>query len=346
MTVHPLNIYTASLRKAAAITLLIGIAISAMQSCDRCNQPAPPPIPKKEVIVNAPPFNSDTAYNYIANQLSFGTRQMNSKGHEACADFLIRESKRFADTVFVQKFDAVAYDGTKLKSTNIIASFNPQATTRILLCSHWDSRPWADQDDSASTEPILAANDGASGVGVLLEVARTIRHSNISIGIDVFFIDAEDYGKPGYDNSYCLGSQYWAKNPHITGYKADFGILLDMVGAPGATFAREGNSTLYASWVQDMVWRNAAKLGFSNFFIPQNVGAITDDHLYINEIIRIPTIDIIHHDPYSPSQTFGSYWHTHDDNMNAIDKTTLQAVGKVLLYTIYKYEAEQVVAAN
>lgn len=334
------------LKSSFTIVLSIIISLVALTSCDRCNAPTPPPITDKQVVVNAPPFSSDTAYHYIAQQLSFGPRHMNSKGHEACATYLINEAKRFADTVYVQKFEATGYDGAKLKSTNIIASFNPQATTRILLCSHWDSRPWADQDDSAATEPILAANDGASGVGVLLEIARAIRSTNINIGIDLFFIDAEDYGMPGYDNSYCLGSQYWAKNPHVPDYKADFGILLDMVGAPGATFAREGNSTLYASWVQDMIWQNASKLGFSNFFIPKSIGAITDDHLYINQIIGIPTVDVIHHDPTSPSQTFGHYWHTHDDNMNAIDKTTLQAVGKVLLYTIYRYEAEQVVAAN
>ncbi|MCS6934618.1 MAG: M28 family peptidase [Chitinophagales bacterium] len=326
------------IRRFAWLALaILGCGLSA---CERCNKPVTPPVQKDEITVNPPPFNSDTAYHYIAAQLSFGTRHMNSKGHEACARFLIREAKRFADTVYVQPFEVTAHDGVKLRGTNIIASFNPQAANRVLLCSHWDSRPWADMDDSASTSPIPAANDGASGVGVLLEIARTLRAAGISIGVDIFFIDAEDYGKSGVDDSYCLGSQYWVRNPHLPAYKADFGILLDMVGAPQATFAREGYSMMYAQWVVDKVWSNAARLGYSHIFIPQTIGPITDDHRYINEIAHIPTIDIIQFDPKSPSGTFGSYWHTHDDNLNAIDKTTLQAVGKVVLYTLYRYEAE------
>jgi hypothetical protein len=295
-----------------------------------------------KVVVNAPAFSADTAYNYIQKQLSFGPRDMNSKGHEACAAFLISEAKRFADTIYVQRFDATGYDGKTLKSTNIIASFNPQATSRILLCSHWDSRPWADQDSKDQDKPILAANDGASGVGVLLEIARLLKaNPTANIGVDVFFIDTEDYGKSGYEDSYCLGSQYWAKNPHLLGYKADFGILLDMVGAPGAQFAREGNSAFNAGWVLDKVWTNASQLGYGSRFIQQSIGPITDDHLYINNIIKIPTIDIIHYDPTSPSQTFGAYWHTHEDDMDAIDKGTLEAVGRTVVYTVFQYNAEK-----
>lgn len=324
-------------------TLATFCVLLVLASCDKCNKTQQNTTePQKTIAVNAPVFNSDTAYHYIQAQVDFGPRHMNSKGHEACAAFLIQEAERFADTVYVQRFDAKGHDGATLKSTNIIATFNPQATSRILLCSHWDSRPWADQDDSAETAPILAANDGASGVGVLLEIARLIKTSPLkNIGVDVFFIDTEDYGKPGYENSYCLGAQHWAANPHVPGYKADFGILLDMVGAPNAVFAREGNSTFNASWVQDVVWSNAAELGYGSFFSNERIGPITDDHLYINNIIKIPTIDVIHYDPGSSSGTFGEYWHTHDDNMDMIDKSTLTAVGRTVTFTVYKYEAEQ-----
>lgn len=324
-------------------TLLSLSVLLWLASCDTCNHKTTTPTePIKHIAVNAPAFSSDTAYSYIQAQVNFGPRHMNSKGHEACAAYLQREAQRWADTVYVQKFEAKGYDGTVLKSTNIIAAFNPQATSRVLLCSHWDSRPWADQDDSASAAPILAANDGASGVGVLLEIARLLKASPVkNIGVDVFLIDAEDYGKPGYEDSYCLGAQHWARQPHVSGYKADFGILLDMVGAPNAVFAREGNSTFHAGWVQDVVWGNAAELGFGNFFSNERIGAITDDHLYINNLIKIPAIDIIQYDPTSSSGTFGEYWHTHEDDMDVIDKATLHAVGTTVTHTIYKYEAEQ-----
>lgn len=331
-------------------------ALLFLSSCDKCNKGNDNNVvePPKQIVVNAPNFNSDSAYNYTQAQINFGTREMNSKGHEACAKYLIDEIKKFTDTVYVQKFEVRGFDGVNLRCTNIIASINPKATNRILLTSHWDSRPWADQDTKDKDKPILSACDGASGVGTLMEIARAIQSSPLkNIGVDIFFNDAEDRGysssldgivKPGeYDSegSWCLGSQHWSATPHVAGYKADFGILLDMAAAKNAVFAREGNSSFNASWVQDKVWANASALGFSNFFSNQNVGSITDDHVYINQIAKIPTVDIIQLDRTSNSGTFGNYWHTHDDNMSVIDKITLNAVGKTLLYTIYQYEADK-----
>ena len=332
------------------------VVLSFLSSCDKCNKGNDSGIvePTKQIVVNAPAFNSDSAYNYTKYQLDFGTREMNSKGHEACAKYLIEEIKKFTDTVYVQKFEVKGFDGVNLKCTNIIGSINPKATNRILLTSHWDSRPWADQDTKDRDKPILSACDGASGVATLIEIARAIQSSPLkNIGVDIFFNDAEDRGyspsldgivKPGeYDSegSWCLGSQHWSANPHVPGYRADFGILLDMVATKGAVFSREGNSSFNASWVQDKVWANAEQLGYSNFFSNQTFGSITDDHVYINQIAKIPTIDIIHLDRTSSSGTFGSYWHTHADNMDVIDKTTLNAVGRTLLYTVYQYEAEK-----
>lgn len=309
---------------------------------------------QKKVTVNPPPFNSDSAYDYTKAQLDFGPRNMNSKGHEECAAWLIAKMKKIADTVYVQKFDATGFDGKTLKCTNIIASFNPQATTRVLLTSHWDSRPWADQDTKDRDKPILSASDGASGVGTLMEIANAIRSKQPKIGVDIFFNDAEDYGYTSTlegiakrtgtgdaENTFCLGTQYWVAHPHVNGYKADFGILLDMAGARNAVFTREQGSLFSAGWVQDKVWQNGQQLGYSNFFSNQNTPAITDDHAYINQIAKIPTIDIIQYDASSPSGTFAPYWHTHSDNMDVIDKATLDAVGKTLLYTVYQYDAEQ-----
>lgn len=322
-------------------------------SCRQCNKGseiATPPA--KEVIVNAPAFNADSAYYFTQRQVDFGPRNMNSKGHEECAKWLIEKAKTYADTVFVQQFEATGFDGSKLKSTNIIAAFNPATAKRILLCAHWDTRPWADQDTKDRDKPILAASDGASGVAVLLEIARALQSQKLqNIGVDIFFIDAEDYGyssaladivknATNTENSFCLGSQHWSKHPHIPGYRADFGILLDMVGARNAVFTREGTSAFNAAWVQDKVWSNAAKLGYASVFSNQNTAPVTDDHYYINSIAKIPMIDIIQFDASTPSG-FAPYWHTHDDNMSIIDKNTLAAVGKVVLYTVYQYEAEK-----
>lgn len=327
--------------------------ILALASCN--NKPTEQTVveTKKDVVVNAPPFSSDSAYSYTQTQVDFGPRNMNSNGHDACGKWLIAKVKTLADTVYVQNFDVTAFDGKVLKCTNIIASFNPKATTRILLTSHWDSRPWADQDKVDRDKPILSASDGASGVGTLMEVARAMKSKPSSIGIDIFFNDAEDYGytstlanlvkkKPEGDteDTYCLGAQYWCKKPHVPGYKADFGVLLDMAAGHGAVFTRDGTSAFNAGWVQDLIWGNAQQIGFNNYFSNQNTPALTDDHYYINLLTKIPTIDIIAYDGQSSSHLFPEYWHTHNDNMSVIDKNTLDAVGKTLLYTIYKYDAE------
>lgn len=326
------------------------IFLTACNSCNQSNSNSNNTDTKPAVEVKAPAFNADSAYAYTQAQLDFGPRNMNSKGHDACAAWLIEKMKGIADTVHVQKFEKTMYDGVTIHGTNIISSFNPQAKTRILLCSHWDSRPWADQDDTDRDKPILAANDGASGVGMLMAIANSIKSQPTDIGVDIFFIDAEDYGYTSSlvglvkvvgdaENSFCVGSQYWAASPHVAGYKADFGILLDMAGARNAVFTREGNSSFNAGWVQDKVWANGQALGFSNFS-NQSTAPITDDHHYINQIIKIPTIDIIQFDNKT-SSGFGEYWHTHNDNMSIIDKATLNAVGKTVLYTVYQYAAEQ-----
>ena len=342
--------------RSTAKYIVFSAAVLLLASCNNGNKTAEqsPAEVKKEIVVSPPAYSSDSAYSYTQTQVDFGPRDMNSKAHDACGKWLITKVKTFADTVYVQNFDVTAFDGKVLKCTNIIASFNPKATTRILLTSHWDCRPWADMDKIDRNKPILSAADGASGVATLMEVARAMKSKPASIGVDIFFNDAEDYGytstladlvkpkNPGGDNedTYCLGAQYWCKNPHVSGYKADFGVLLDMAAGHGAVFTRDGTSSFNAGWVQDLVWGNAQQIGFSNYFSNQNTPPLTDDHYYINQLTKIPTIDIIAYDAQSPSHLFPAYWHTHNDNMSVIDKNTLEAVGKTLLYTIYKYELE------
>jgi len=296
-----------------------------------------------------PSFNADSAYAFTKAQCDFGPRDMNSRGHDLCGEWIVSKFKEYGCRVTTQTATLAGYDGTKLRSRNIMASINPEATTRILLCAHWDSRPWADNDpDSANwRKPILAANDAASGVAVMLELARIIRKSkdekafNKQLGIDFVCFDAEDWGTPQWadvaDNadSWALGAQYWSKNlPQ--GYEARYGILLDMVGGVGAKFYREGMSMQYAPEIVKKVWRAAREVGFGSYFPKEDGGVITDDHVPVNQFAKIPTIDIIPYYADCQQSSFGPTWHTLADNMENIDKNTLKAVGQTLVQVIYK----------
>ena len=292
--------------------------------------------------ITVPSFVADSAYLYTKKQVDFGARVPNTKAHDECALYLSAKLKSFGAEVIEQKADLKAFDGTVLKSINIIGSYNPKAEARILLLSHWDSRPWADNDPDPANhkKPVMAANDGASGVGVLLEMARLMSKNLPALGVDIIFLDAEDYGQPesrggaSNEDSWCLGTQYWAQHPHVAGYKARFGILLDMVGAPESVFYREQASDYYAGSVVTAVWSQAKSLGFGQYFRDEKGGSITDDHIYVNKIAGIPTIDIIHYDPNSGTG-FGAYWHTTHDTMDKVDKNTLNAVGTTLMHVIY-----------
>lgn len=292
--------------------------------------------------VQAPIFNPDSAYEYIARQVAFGPRVPNTDAHKKCGEYLASELKRHGAKVINQKADVTAYDGTILHINNIIGSFQPENKKRVLLFAHWDTRPWADNDPDESKHhtPILGANDGGSGVGVLLETARLIRQQNPDIGIDIIFFDAEDYGTPQWakngnndEATWCLGTQYWASNPHVEDYTARYGILLDMVGGKNPAFYQEGYSVESAKEVVDKVWQKASSLGYGAYFIPEVGGYVTDDHLFVNRIARIPSIDIIPTDLENGG--FGYFWHTMQDNMDVIDKNTLKAVGQTLIEVIY-----------
>lgn len=298
---------------------------------------------KNTITVKVPDFNPDSAYSYVMQQLAFGPRVMNFPAHEKCALFLINKLKSWCQNVTVQKGTVKAYNGTILKFSNIIASFNPGTNDRIFLCSHWDSRPYADHDPDPKNhnKPIDGANDGASGVGILLDIARQISISKPPIGVDIILFDAEDYGPPqdwksnvNTEDFWGLGSQYWSNQPHKADYFAKYGILLDMVGAPNATFLMEGLSMHYAPDIVKLVWETASRIGFSRYFLYDEGGQITDDHVAVNKVRGIPTIDIIHLDRSSETG-FYPYWHTTKDNLASIDKATLNAVGQTLLTVIY-----------
>lgn len=290
----------------------------------------------------SPEFNSDSAFLYINNQVDFGPRVPNSPAHLECGDYLVSKLKGFGAEVIEQKAVLKTYNGVSLNARNIIGIYNPDIKKRILLFAHWDSRPFADQetDITKRNQPILGANDGASGVGVLLEIARQLNQNPVDVGVDIIFFDAEDWGQPSFDSNqiagdwWCLGSQYWAKNPHTPNYRASFGILLDMVGAPNATFYKEGYSVQYASNITEKIWQIAARLGYGNYFINKKGGYITDDHVPVNQMHRAPSVDIIHTSDET-SHGFGDFWHTPKDDMTVISKSTLKVVGQTVMEVIY-----------
>ena len=297
-------------------------------------------VKKQKIKIEVPNFNSDSAYFFVERQVSFGPRVISSKAWDQCSKYLTNKLESYGAKVFVHQAPITTYDQKKHTLRNIIGSYSPEKNNRIALFAHWDSRHVADYDTINTSQPILGANDGGSGVGVLLEIARNINLKNPKIGVDIIFFDAEDYGQPEnskfptMNDSWCLGSQYWSKNPHKQNYFAKYGILLDMVGGKGAEFWQEGISSYYASNIIKKVWDIAHNIGYSNFFIYKKSPQIMDDHYYVNTITGIPTIDIIEYDPFSKTN-FNKHWHTHADNMNNVDRETLKAVGQTVMRVIY-----------
>jgi hypothetical protein len=299
---------------------------------------------QSESTVQVPAFQADSAYAYIARQLEFGPRVPGSEAQTAAAEWLIGELQRHGAEVHHQTGTVTAYDGTRLPIHNIVGCYNPQSTRRVLLLSHWDSRHVADHDaDPAKRrQPVPAANDGASGVGVLLELARLMHSQAPAIGVDLLLVDAEDYGAPEdwtgehSEEDWALGTQYWCREPHVPGYQASYGILLDMVGGRDATFFREYFSEKFAGSVVDHIWKTAARLGYGKYFRNKQGGAITDDHYFVNLMAGIPTADIIHTDSNSSNGSFYEYWHTTDDTLDKISRETLRAVGETITHIIYE----------
>lgn len=289
-----------------------------------------------------PDFNADSAYIYLQEQCNFGPRTMNSTAHDKCEKWIIQKFEQYGCKVTTQKATLNGYDGTPLRSTNIIASYNPEATTRIMFCAHWDCRPWADNDTDSTNwhKPIVAANDAASGVGVMIELARILKGSGLELGVDFICFDAEDYGTPqwfeGEDpgDTWALGAQYFANNlPE--GYAPRYGILLDMVGGVGAKFYREGMSMQYAPAIVKKVWNAARQVGYGSYFPKDDGGMITDDHIPVNQTANIPCIDVIPYYPDCAQSSFGPTWHTIADNMDNIDKNTLKAVGQTMVQVLF-----------
>lgn len=323
--------------------LLLSVLLLMSYACQpdgNTQQKAPPTVEKTKPKVKVPKFNRDSAYAFVEKQTTFGPRVPNTKAHQECAEWLSAKLKGFDARVIEQKFEMTAYTNEQLKGVNIIASYNPDHSKRILLAAHWDSRHISDYDpeEANKKKPVLGADDGASGVGVLLEIARILQTNPVDLGVDIVLFDLEDYGeggRSGNTNSWCLGSQYWSNNLHVSGYRAKYGILLDMVGAKNARFTKEGTSMKYAPKIMNRVWRIAQDQGFGAYFVNDPTSELTDDHLFVNQITGIPMIDIINR-PKDSETGFGHYWHTQKDNMDVIDKRTLKAVGQTVLQVLFR----------
>ncbi|MDX1909350.1 MAG: M28 family peptidase [Bacteroidia bacterium] len=331
------NFASAYMKKCAyrIAGLCMGVLLGGLIACQDDTRTPSKPAESPAIIraeVAVPVFNADSAFYFTERQVQFGPRVPNTAAHRACATWLINRLKATGAQVITQPATVTAYNGTKLQIQNIIASYNPAQKRRIMLTAHWDTRPVADQDDERQSEPIPGANDGASGVGVLLEIARLLQQQAPTIGVDIILWDGEDYGNSSVEDSYCLGSQYWAANKHALDYVALYAVNLDMVGAAGAFFPREGHSMQYAASTVDKIWKTAERLGYNQYFAAFRSDPIIDDHFYISSKGGIPAVDII---DQPEGRGFFEHWHTHGDDMRTISRETLKAVGQTLLTVVY-----------
>lgn len=299
-----------------------------------CKQDDGKKVDQENIKVKIPAFSGQAAYDMVKAQVDMGTRNPGSEASKKAIRWMRDELKSAGWKTNLQTFKTALYTGEQVEGTNIVARYNPHVKERVMLCAHWDSRMIADKDSTRINEPIPGANDGASGVAVLIEIARTISKNPIPMGVDIILFDLEDQGDDGGNDEYswCLGSQYWAAHLPDKPYQVKYGILLDMVGAKGAEFPKEGYSMNYAPEVVNKVWGVAKVLKKEKYFVNKEIGGITDDHRFIIQYARFPVIDIIHH----RDGKFMEEHHTHADGMDIIDKNTLAAVGQVVLATIYK----------
>lgn len=288
-------------------------------------------------------FSADSAFAFLKAQCDYGYRLPGSAAHRQCGDYIAAKFRQYGLTVTEQTAQVKAWDGTMLPMRNIIAAFRPEAEQRVMICAHWDCRPWADADPDAANhrKPVMAANDGASGVAVMIELARLMAALDPKVGVDFVCFDIEDYGAPAWANyegndDWCLGSQYWSAHPHVEGYDARYAVLLDMVGGRGSRFCYEGFSMKYAPAVVAKIWGAAQVIGASDIFEQRDGGWVTDDHVPVNEIAMIPAVDIIPH--YDSDPSFGPTWHTVNDTPEHIDPAVLRAVGQTLLQLLHTEE--------
>lgn len=311
--------------------LLSTVALSACGGNRSASEAAASTAEPRSAIASPAVFNADSAYQFVSDQVAFGPRVPGTEAHRKCGDYIEAKLHGYGAEVTAVDTVFVAPDGKSTPVRNIMGRFRPEAKKSVMLLAHYDTRPWADLDADPSNHslPIDGANDGASGVAVMLEIARNISAIPSDLGLDLLFVDAEDAGSYSEDDTWCIGSQAWASQRNPADRLPSFAILLDMVGGKDAVFHREYFSERYAKGINDRVWAAARALGHDDRFVDMVGGAINDDHLNIQSV-GIPTIDII--ESYNPvTEGFNPTWHTLDDNLSNIDPTTMAIVGRVVI---------------
>jgi len=299
--------------------LAVTCVLLVLGACERSNPSA------------GTPFDGEVARGYVKAQLDFGARVPGTEAHRKTGDWIVAQMRQRADTVIEQRWNHVTAKGDTLPLRNIFARYNPQATTRILYVTHWDSRPVSDQaeDPAQRSLPVPGANDGASGVGLFIALGDVLKKAPPTVGVDLLFVDGEDYGTFGPpDVDVLLGSTYFAANMPAD-YKPIFGVLWDMIGDADLQIPQEGYSVERAPEVVSRVWDTAAKLGYQRYFPPRVVSPITDDHVpLLDKGLRV--IDVIDLDYLGPPGSGKpNYHHTPEDTLDKVSAQSLKIVGDV-----------------
>ena len=271
-------------------------------------------------------FSGPTAFQYVQQQMAFGPRIPNTPGHIKTGDWLLSELRARADTVVVQSFQQKTSKGQTLKLRNFFARFRPQASDRILFVAHWDTRPFADKSANLGQQrlPVPGANEGASGVAVLLAIADALKAKPATVGVDLLFVDEEDYGHFADSTETLLGARYFAR--HLPpGYSTLFAVLFDMVGDRDLQIFQEGYSVQNAPEVVQRVWQTADRLGYGSVFVKRVNQTLTDDHVPL-QAAGIRAIDVIDFD--------FPYHHTTEDTIDKVSAESLQIVGNVAVALI------------
>ena len=276
-------------------------------------------------------FDPARAYGYLLRQTQFGPRDPGSTGHERCLKYLREELGKYADVVLPQTFSYPVPKWKRVQLTNLFASFNIRATNRLFISAHWDTRPWADQDPDKKnrSKPLIGANDGASGVAIILELARQLKQFMPTVGVDLVLFDGEDLGTSGFGDSFSIGAQHFAKN-RPPGFNPRFGINIDMVGDRNLEIEREQNSERLAPEIQNLIFSTARRLMLPGFIDSPGL-EITDDHLPLNAV-GIPTVGLI---DFTYPDGSNKYWHTMADTPDKCSAESLGTVGTLLLEIIY-----------
>jgi hypothetical protein len=284
------------------VTIIFGVALPAQSSIHK--------------------FDGTEAFGFLLKQCSFGPRPVGSEAHNRTRDYLIAKLKESADSVTVQNFSHVQ-DGKTYALCNIIGQFGHGKIPGILLCAHWDTRPTADQEllPEDQAKPIMGADDGASGVAVLLEIAKLLHQDRPSVPVTIVFLDGEDFGPSLADM--LLGARYFASTVDVRRYK--YGVLLDMVGKRNLVLYREKHSDRAAGDVNDKIWKKAAELGYSGTFRNHAKYAIEDDHIPLIDA-GLPCVDLIDLDY--------PYWHTLKDTTDKCSRESLEITGKTVLEVV------------